>query len=561
MLGLAFLLLSVVAESPAQQRVEAAQARVQKEPKSSQALNDLAFALCRRGRESGDPAWYDRAEAALHKSFQLAPENYDAQKLHIAVLLGRRQFREALEEATKLNHKTPDDIAGWGLLVDANIGLDNYDEAERAAQWILDLRPGNTLGFIKGAAVREVIGDPEGAAEFLDEARRRTSLNDPDEQTWLLSERERVVRGPSRQYLQKVEHATTDDRIKTYEELLKKTPGDFQLQAGLVPAYLEKLRQSGDATYLERASKLVDRMLAQDSGNLTALRFQNEVGLERHEFEAVAERAADITKFAPSDQGNWGNLGDALMELGEYERAGQAYTKMFALRPNLASYNRLAYFRFVTGDAEGAIRLMKEAVAAGDPIPANTAWCSAELGDIYFKTGKLSEAADAYRAALRLFPALHRAYAGLGKVEAAQGRTPIAIQDYEKAQAMVPMVEYAGALEDLYTKAGMEAKARSQRELIEMIEKLGKATNEKTNRNLALILADRGRDLPLALQLMETELPTRGDVYTWDALAWVLFKSGRLEESKAASAKAVRLHTPEPVFYYHANEIARAAHD
>jgi hypothetical protein len=30
------------------------------------------------------------------------------------------------------------------------------------------------------------------------------------------------------------------------------------------------------------------------------------------------------------------------MELGEYERAGQAYQRMFAARPGLESYNRLA---------------------------------------------------------------------------------------------------------------------------------------------------------------------------------------------------------------------------
>jgi tetratricopeptide (TPR) repeat protein len=324
----------------------------------------------------------------------------------------------------------------------------------------------------------------------------------------------------------------------------------------LVSAYLQKLRESADYTYLDRASKLVDRMLEKDGGNFTALRFLNEIDLQRHDFKAVAERARDMATYAPSDPGNWGNLGDASMELGEYERAGQAYTKMFALRPSLASYNRLAYFHFVTGDGPGAIELMREAAEAGDPVPENTAWCWAELGDMYFKTGRLAEAADAYRAALGLFPTLHRASAGLGKVEAAQSHIHAAIRDYERAQSIVPMVEYAGALEDLYTAAGMTGKAQEQRDLLKTIETIGRATNEKTNRNLALVLADHSRDLDLALQLMRTELPTRGDVYTWDAMSWVLFKSGRVEEAKAATAKALKLRTPEPVFYFHANQIA-----
>ncbi|HTU44698.1 MAG TPA: tetratricopeptide repeat protein [Bryobacteraceae bacterium] len=352
--------------------------------------------------------------------------------------------------------------------------------------------------------------------------------------------------------------AKTDERIRTYERLLASSPDDLQLQPGLISAYLQKLRESADRTYLDRASKLVDRMLEADGGNFTALRFENEIDLQRHEFTAVAERAGDMAKYSPSDPGNWGNLGDALMELGEYDRAGQAYARMFALRPNLGSYNRLAYFRFVTGDAARAIELMRDAVEAGDPLPENTAWCAAELGDMYFKTGRLAEAAESYQSALALFPALHRASAGLGKVEAARGHLEAAIRNYERAQSIVPLVEYAGALEDLYSAAGMTTKAQQQRDLIETIEKLGRANGEKTNRNLALVLADHGRDLDVAVQLMETEIPTRGDVYTWDALSWTLYKSGRIAEAKAASAKALKLGTPEPVFYSHAKQIASA---
>lgn len=367
----------------------------------------------------------------------------------------------------------------------------------------------------------------------------------------------RGVRSPAQQLFT----ASTDERIRTYQKMLEAASGDLQLQAGLISAYLQKLRESADYHYLDLASKLVDRILEKDGGNFTALRFQNEIDLQRHDFKAVAERAQDMAKYAPSDPGNWGNIGDALMELGEYERAGQAYSKMFSLRPNLASYNRLAYFHFVTGDAQGAIELMRDAVEAGDPLPENTAWCLAELGDMYFKIGKLTEAADAYGNALDLFPGLHRASAGLGKVQAIRGQIEVAIRSFERAQSIVPLVEYAGALEDLYAAVGKPEKARQQRDLVSTIEKIGKVTNEKTNRNLALVLADHSRDLKFALELMETEIPVRGDVYTWDALSWVLFKSGRTEEAKIAMAKALRLGTPEPRFYYHAAKIALASGD
>lgn len=354
---------------------------------------------------------------------------------------------------------------------------------------------------------------------------------------------------------------STDERIHEYERMLQSSPEDEQARAGLISTYLQKLRESADYRYLDLASKLTDEMLERDGGSFIGLRYQNEVDLQRHDFRAVAERAQDMVKYAPSDPGSWGNLGDALMELGEYERAGQAYLKMFALRPNLASYNRLAYFQFVTGDAQLGIKLMQDAIAAGDPQPEIVAWCWAELGDMYFKTGKLDAAEHAYRSAIELFPNLHRARAGLGRVEAANGHVDRAIDCFLSAQSIVPLVEYASTLEDLYAAAGQTRKAQQEDELIGTIEKLGKATNEKTNRNLALALADHQKDAAVALHLVEAEIPVRGDVYTWDALSWVLFQNGRVEEAKTAALKAVRLGTPEPLFYYHASKIAFAAGD
>jgi tetratricopeptide (TPR) repeat protein len=350
----------------------------------------------------------------------------------------------------------------------------------------------------------------------------------------------------------------TDERIAACQKLAVSKPDDLHYQNLLAGVYIQKMRETTDFGYIERAEKLVAHTLTAEASNYEALRLRSEIGLERHHFAEVAGFSREMIRIAPDDAWNWGTLGDALMELGQYDDAADAYQKMMSLRPNQSSYNRASYYRWVMGDAEGAIAIMQRAIEAGSSAPENTAWCLVDLGNLYFKTGRIEQAADTFSEALRTFPGYHPAHAGLGRVKAAQGKLAEGIESFKRAQAVVPMPEYAAALADLYERTGKKDAARQQLELLDVVDRMVKANNEKTNRNLALVYADQGRKLDRALELAQAELAVRGDVYTYDALAWVLFKNGRYAEAEQAAGKALRFGTPEPAFYFHAGMIASA---
>jgi len=178
--------------SPVEARINAAQAKLTRGPASSGLYNELAVALLRQGRDTDDPAVYEKAGAALNHALQLTPSDYEARKLQVRVWLGEHEFARALALATELNHKVPDDLTVWASLADVNMALGNYGDAERQAQWAIDLRPGNTLGFEKAAELRELFGDVPGAIEFWEEASRRSSPTDLDEQAWLATEKARL---------------------------------------------------------------------------------------------------------------------------------------------------------------------------------------------------------------------------------------------------------------------------------------------------------------------------------------------------------------------------------
>ena len=174
--------------SPAEQGMAAARRLIEKNPKNFEAYNALALALSRRARETSDVAFYAQAQDALGKSFEISPENFDGERTAVWLLLGRHEFPAALEKAKELNKKAPDDVMLYGFLTDANVEIGNYDDAEKAAQWMLDLRPGNLPGTTRAAYLRELFGDVDGALELMNMAYQSTPPGEVEDQAWILSQ-------------------------------------------------------------------------------------------------------------------------------------------------------------------------------------------------------------------------------------------------------------------------------------------------------------------------------------------------------------------------------------
>lgn len=167
--------------SPAQQQLAMAKAAVEKNPEYPLAYNDLASAFIRRARETANPIYYKQADEALQKSFRLAPDNFDGQKIRVQILLGRREFAQALKLAEELNGRVADDIAVYGMIADAAIELGNYKKAEESVQWMLDLRHAGAQGLMRVAHLRQLFGDIEGALEMLNSAYEATNPNEVEE--------------------------------------------------------------------------------------------------------------------------------------------------------------------------------------------------------------------------------------------------------------------------------------------------------------------------------------------------------------------------------------------
>lgn len=251
---------------------------------------------------------------------------------------------------------------------------------------------------------------------------------------------------------------------------------------------------------------------------------------------------------------DFGVLGDALMEQGRIKEAVTAYQSMVDQRPDLQSYSRIAYVRWLTGDLEGAIEMMRAAASAGSPADADSsAWVNTRLAGLELLAGDAEAARRICDAALELRADYPPALLLRGKMLLSQNDADTAIADLQRAVQQNPLPEYQWTLAEALRAAGRDAEA----EPIEaQLQRHGAKSDPRT---YSIYLATRGEDATLAVRLAEEELKQRQDVFTHDALAWALAAAGRIEEARTQVELALAAHTQDARLWFHAAVIAARA--
>ena len=174
-----------LAATPADRAVAVAEEHVAESRNRPDGYVELATAFMRKSRESGDPGYYARAQAALDHALALDRDDYGALRVQAWVLLGRHDFRGALAAAERARGVEPDDWWNYATIADAEIELGNYDHAVDTAQRMADLRPG-LPAYTRAAFLRALFGDRAGAVEMLTLAAAAGSAQDPETLAWTL---------------------------------------------------------------------------------------------------------------------------------------------------------------------------------------------------------------------------------------------------------------------------------------------------------------------------------------------------------------------------------------
>lgn len=136
--------------------------RVEADPTDVEGWQSLGIAYVQRAAEIGDPSFYDLADRAFDRADQLAPGEADTMLGRGSLALALHRFPEALELGRQVTRALPTSVDALAVLVDAQVEMGYYDDAEESLQRMLDLRPG-LPALARASYLRELHGDLPGA--------------------------------------------------------------------------------------------------------------------------------------------------------------------------------------------------------------------------------------------------------------------------------------------------------------------------------------------------------------------------------------------------------------
>ena len=344
----------------------------------------------------------------------------------------------------------------------------------------------------------------------------------------------------------------TDRDIARLQEQARREPNPKQALEQLGYRYVARARVGNDPGDYKLAEKTAECIESTSPDDASALLLRGHVLHQLHRFheaEQIARRLTVKRQFVL----DYGLLGDVLMEQGRLTEAAQAYQKMIDIKPFYQSFTRASHLRWLKGDLDGAIELIRKAIAAASPRdPESIAWAYTRLAGYELQRGRLDDAARAADSALSYQPDYAAALLMRGRVFLAMKKAADAVAAFSRAAQLNPLPEYQWALGDALRLHG----DHEQADLVE--NELTSRGAEADARTVALFLATRRAAVTKAVALAERELQTRADVFSLDALAWSLAAAGRTAEAQVTMTRALAEGTEDGRLFLHAGVIAAA---
>jgi len=363
----------------------ALESQVRGQRRDATLLTQLGFAYQLRWRETADPTYLPRSEAALRRAIRFGREDANAVLGLGSLALIQHQFRSALRYGRRAEALLPGSSRPYGVVGDALVELGRYGEAFAAFERMISLRP-SLASYARVAYARELVGDRAGAAAAMRLA-LDAAAGQPEPTAWASVELAKLQLGLGHTRAARL-HARAALRVLPGYPSARVELARIHAAAGRLGRAIEQARRAADAIPTSQSVALLGDLLERAGRPAQARRQRATV--------AVIERLLEANGVQV-DLESAVSRADSLVRPREtVELARRAR----AARPSIYGDDALAWALARAGRCDEAVPLARQALRLGT-----------EDGLLYFHLGYAEGCAgdepamlEAYRRALEVNP-------------------------------------------------------------------------------------------------------------------------------------------------------------
>jgi len=162
---------------------DAAAARADGRPGDEDAAVDLASALLRLGRVTGEASLAIGAERVARAALDRNADAYRPRRQLAAALAAQHRFVDAIREAERCRAMQPRDTSPLAVIAEASVELGDYTRAFDAVEAMLALLP-DAAAYARASHLRQLQGDIDAAFRLMRMAADATSPGDAEAAAW-----------------------------------------------------------------------------------------------------------------------------------------------------------------------------------------------------------------------------------------------------------------------------------------------------------------------------------------------------------------------------------------
>ncbi|WP_462251798.1 tetratricopeptide repeat protein [Ferruginibacter sp.] len=331
-------------------------AKLAAKPEDVKTRLQLATIFITEQRITGEHHYYYPAiEKILNGILSIDPKSFEANVYKASLRMSQHQFADAKKIAEEAKAINPDNAYVYGILVDANVELGNYEEAVAMSDKMQALKP-SLESYSRASYLREIYGDFDGAIAAMKLA-VQAGLPGSEPQSWSLN-----VLGDLYYNIGKL-----DEAERTFQENLFIRPSYAPSMAGLAKVLTKKKDYNRALALLDSAIAIMPQSSFEEQ--------KADVYAAMGDTKKAMDKYAAVQKMLITDANSNHHsvsleLARSFIKTNQWDSAKKYAVMEYTIRPNnIDVNNELAWIAYSQNDFVKSKEYLKAALSTGSKNP------------------------------------------------------------------------------------------------------------------------------------------------------------------------------------------------